>query len=127
MYQMEAVRETEQFSVPMEMVKASFARYGLLDEQVQFLPGWFEETLPNAPIQTLSVLRIDGDFYNSTLQTLTHLYPKLSVGGYVIIDDWGLDQICGEKAAVLEYRRQHTITAEIIEIDYHSAYWQKHV
>lgn len=127
MYQMEAVREAEQFSVPMEMVKASFARYGLLDEQVQFLPGWFEETLPNSPIQTLSVLRIDGDFYNSTLQTLTHLYPKLSVGGYVIIDDWGLDQICGEKAAVLEYRRQHTITAEIIEIDYHSAYWQKQV
>jgi hypothetical protein len=47
------------------------------------------------------------------------------VGGYLIIDDWGLDQICGEKEAVLEYRQQYQITDEIVSIDYHSAYWQK--
>jgi len=71
------------------------------------------------------VLRLDGDYYDSTLDTLVNLYPKLSPGGYVIIDDWGIDQICGEKEAVLEYRQMHNITAEIIPIDWHSAYWQK--
>ncbi|MEC8893168.1 MAG: TylF/MycF/NovP-related O-methyltransferase, partial [Candidatus Poribacteria bacterium] len=97
----------------------------LLDDQVQFLPGWFNETLPSARIDQLAVLRLDGDYYASTMDTLIHLYPKLSIGGYVIVDDWGLDQICGEKQAVIEYRKSHRITEKIIDIDYHSAYWQK--
>ena len=59
------------------------------------------------------------------MDTLVNLYPKVSVGGYVIVDDWGLDQICGEKQAVLEYRQAHHITDDIRAIDYHSAYWQK--
>ena len=81
--------------------------------------------MPNVQIDKLAVLRLDGDYYESTMDTLVHLYPRLSVGGYVIVDDWGLDQICGEKQAVIEYRKKHCITDEIIDIDYHSAYWQK--
>jgi len=125
MYQMSAVQKIDFFSVSLPTVEANFYRYGLLDKQVQFLPGWFADTLPLAPISALSVLRIDSDFYESTMQSLMSLYPKLSIGGYIIIDDWGLDHICGEKAAVLAYRQQHGITDPIIEIDYHSAYWQK--
>ncbi|MCH8294383.1 class I SAM-dependent methyltransferase [Candidatus Poribacteria bacterium] len=125
MYNFEQVVEIDRFAVTLEEVKSNFKRYGLLDVRVKFLPGWFNETLPNAPIDKLAVLRLDGDYYDSTIETLVNLYPKLSVGGYVIIDDWGIDHICGEKQAVLEYRREHNITDEIIGIDYHSAYWRK--
>jgi len=125
MYNFEKVIEANRFAVPLETVKSNIARYDLLDDQVKFLPGWFHETLPNVQIDRLAVLRLDGDYYESTMDTLVHLYPKLSVGGYVIVDDWGLDQICGEKQAVIEYRKNHGITDEIIDIDYHSAYWQK--
>jgi hypothetical protein len=57
----------------LEQVRANFARYGLLDEQVKFLKGWFHQTLPTAPIQRLAVLRIDGDMYHSTLDALNAL------------------------------------------------------
>ena len=119
MYNFEKVIEANRFAVPLETVKSNIARYDLLDDQVEFLPGWFHETLPNVQIDKLAVLRLDGDYYESTMDTLVHLYPKLSVGGYVIVDDWGLDQICGEKQAVIEYRKNHCITDEIIDIDYH--------
>ena len=56
----------------------NFRRYDLLDEQVEFLPGWFRETLPNAPVKQLALLRIDGDMYESTIVTLRSLYPRLS-------------------------------------------------
>ena len=59
------------------------------------------------------------------METLESLYPKVAGGGYVVIDDWGLEQICGEKDAVLDYRREHRITDEIIPVDYHTAYWRK--
>ena len=45
-----------------EAVRDRFARYGLLDDQVKFLRGWFSESLPTAPIQRLALLRLDGDF-----------------------------------------------------------------
>lgn len=113
------------FAVDLDTVMSNFRRYGLLDEQVRFLPGWFKDTLPQSPIEKIAVLRLDGDYYDSTMDILVHLYPKLSVGGYVIIDDWGLDQICGEKQAVIEYREAHGITDEVLEVDWQSSYWRK--
>ena len=59
------------------------------------------------------------------MDTLVALYPKVAAGGYVIVDDWGIDQLCGEKAAVLDYRQAHGISEEIVPIDYYSAYWRK--
>lgn len=47
------------------------------------------DTLPSAPIERLSILRLDGDMYASTVDAFTHLYNKLSVGGFVIVDDYG--------------------------------------
>src|SRR5207249_3588916 len=72
-----------ELAVSLEEVQANFLRYGLLDEGVRFLAGWFRDTLPAAPIHRLAVLRIDGDMYESTLDVLRALYPKVSVGGYV--------------------------------------------
>lgn len=53
-------------NVDIETVKANFLKYDLLDDQVVFLKGWFCETLPKAPIERLSLLRLDGDMYQST-------------------------------------------------------------
>ena len=84
-----------------EEVRERFARYGLLDEQVRFLRGWFRDTLPSAPIERLALLRLDGDLYDSTYDTLAALYPRVSVGGYVIIDDYDAVDECRE--AVHDY------------------------
>ncbi len=112
----------EQLAIPVETVKQNFARYGLLDDRVRFLVGWFSDTLPDAPIERLAILRLDGDMYQSTIEALRPLYPKLSKGGYVIIDDYALP---GCQAAVQDYRREHGITEEIIDIDGTGVYWQK--
>lgn len=108
--------------VPLEQVKQHFAAYGLLDEQVRFLPGWFRDTLPTAPVRRIAVLRLDGDFYESTMDALVHLYPKLSPGGFAIIDDYLLP---GCRKAVHDYRDEHGITDELIDIDGVGAYWRR--
>jgi O-methyltransferase len=94
-------------AVSLDDVKDNFRRYGLLDEQVRFLKGWFRDTLPTAPIQQLAVLRLDGDIYESTMDALVHMYPRVSAGGYVIVDDYGAIAAC--RAAVDEYRALHHI------------------
>lgn len=109
-------------AVSREDVEKNFAKYGLLDDQVVFLQGWFKDTLPSAPIGKLALLRLDGDMYESTMDALTHLYPKLSPGGYCIIDDFFLGPC---RLAVEEYRASHNIDAEMRVIDTCSAYWRK--
>lgn len=113
----------EVLKVSLEEVKRNFKNYQLLDNQVKFLKGWFCNTLPNAPIKKLALLRLDGDMYESTIDALVHLYPKLSIGGYIIIDDWGAIKAC--KQAIIDYRLKHNITEEIIDIDWTGAYWKK--
>lgn len=109
-------------AVSQEEVENNFRRYGLLDNQVVFLKGWFKDTLPNASIQTLSILRLDGDMYSSTMDSLQNLYPKLSVGGYCIVDDY-VAPAC--RTAVQDYRAQHGITSHVQEIDWTGTYWRK--
>ena len=109
-------------AVSLEEVQANFARYGLLDDQVRFLAGWFHETLPTAPIEQLALLRLDGDMYGSTMDALSALYPKLSVGGYVIVDDYWLPKC---RAAVDDFRATHDITEQIIPVDRAIVYWRR--
>jgi O-methyltransferase len=109
-------------AVPEMEVRANFERYGLLDDRVRFLPGWFKDTLPDAPIDRLAVLRLDGDLYESTIQGLEALYPRLSPGGFCIIDDYVL-RAC--RRAVADYRAKHGISAEIIDIDGYGVFWRK--
>ncbi len=113
----------KELAVTQETVMRNFEKYGLLDEQVKFLKGWFKDTLPSSPIEKLSLLRLDGDMYESTMDALVSLYPKLSIGGYIIIDDWGAVPAC--KQAVLEYRKQHGIEDDIESIDWAGVYWRK--
>ena len=114
---------SDTLAISIDQVKYNFEKYGLLDGQVKFLKGWFKDTLPAAPIEKLSVLRLDGDMYESTINALDSLYPKLSVGGYCIIDDFGV--VPGCKLAVMDYRKQHNITEEIIDIDGSGSFWKR--
>ncbi|VEP17549.1 Demethyldecarbamoylnovobiocin O-methyltransferase [Hyella patelloides LEGE 07179] len=113
----------DEVAVPLKQVKANFSRYGLLDEQVKFIKGWFSDTLPSAPVEQLAVIRADGDLYESTMDILTNLYPKLSVGGYVIIDDYGIVDAC--QKAVDDFRQANGIEDELISTDGYEHYWKK--
>lgn len=115
--------ERWELSVSVEQVRANFARYGLLDERVRFLEGWFSDTLPEAPIERLAVLRIDGDLYQSTIEALRFLYPKVSPGGYVIVDDYG--GIENARAAVDDFRVEAGVTEELMKVDWTGVFWRR--
>jgi O-methyltransferase len=110
-------------AVPLEEVREVFARYGLLDERVRFLKGWFRDTLPTAPIGDLALLRLDGDLYESTWDALTALYDKVVPGGFVLVDDYGDFPPC--RQAVEEFRLQRGIHEPIQKIDWTGVYWRK--
>jgi O-methyltransferase len=112
-----------EFAISAETVRENFRKYDLLDDQVRFLEGFFEDTLPNSPIEKLAVLRLDGDMYASTTVALDSLYDKLSVGGYVIIDDFGAIGAC--RKAVEDFRARRDISDEVCRIDWTGVYWRK--
>jgi len=125
-YPREASEEFHRFqdlAVSLDEVRANFRRYDLLDDQVRFLKGWFRDTLPAAPVSRLAVMRLDGDMYESTMDALVSLYPKLSPGGYVIIDDYNAVQACND--AVDEFRRKQGIAADLFLIPGAGAFWRK--
>jgi O-methyltransferase len=109
-------------AVSLKEVQDNFRRYGLLDEQVVFIKGWFRETLAVLPTQSLAVLRLDGDMYGSTMEALRHLYPRLSAGGFCIIDDYALR---GCRRAVDDFRRSSNIETPLTSIDWTGVYWRK--
>lgn len=108
--------------VSADQVRANFDRFGLLDEQVRFLEGWFRDTLPAAPIQHLAVLRLDADLYSSTMDTLVALYDRVSPGGYVIVDDYHSWRSC--RRAVDEFLAGRGLSPRIETIDWAGAYWR---
>jgi O-methyltransferase len=109
--------------VSKEEVESNFRKFSLLDEKVKFIKGWFSDTLPVAPVNKLSLLRLDGDLYESTFLALQHLYSKLSVGGFLIVDDFNAFPNC--KQAVNDFRDHYDINEEIIKIDTEAVFWRK--
>jgi hypothetical protein len=128
-------------SVGEQRVRANFARYGVPDAGVSTWRGFFVDSLPTLRKQMLrtgerlSILRLDGDMYDATVDVLYNLYDLLHVGGYVVIDDFGfshgLDQrkgLWGAKDAVLDFRALHGIEDRlhwICDIDGTGAYFRK--
>ena len=110
-------------AVSRSEVEETFKRYGLLDGQVQFHEGWFKDTLPRLGNTKFSLIRLDGDMYESTWTALEELYPRLSPGGIVTIDDYSAISLC--QRAVDEYRSRHGITAPLITIDWSAVLWRK--
>ncbi len=111
----------EYLSVPLETVMMNFARY-TKPTRLQFIPGWFKDTLFTADIGKLALLRLDGDLYESTITCLNALYSHVSSGGYVIIDDYALPTC---RKAVDDFRGRWGIAAELNVIDYSGVWWRK--
>ena len=116
------LRETGSFAVSLEEVRANFERFGLLDERVCFLPGWFADTLPGWEGQ-LALLRLDGDWYESTRTALENLYDKVSWGGFIIIDDY--NPVLGAYEAVNDFRAARGITDPIRAVNHQVHFWRK--
>jgi len=109
--------------IDVEDVRSNFEKYGLLDDHVRFLKGLFSETLPKASIKHLAVIRLDADMYESTMDAMVALYPKLSPGGYLIVDDYGYLPAC--RQAISDYREANQIGDKIHTIDWTGVYWQR--
>jgi len=115
---------TVYLEVSSDIVANNFIKYRMLDSNVVFAKGFFNETMPQLSkyIQSLSIMRLDGDMYESTVDVLYHLYDKLSIGGYVIMDDWSKFP---SKTACEDFFAVHGINPKIVDIDQYSAYWKK--
>jgi hypothetical protein len=109
----------------IDEVKANFAAYNLLDDNVEFLPGLFKDTLKTPEITQLAVLRMDGDYYDSTMDSLNALYDKVSPGGFVIVDDYGEDKWTDCRQAVDDFRGSRSIVDPLIGVDSKCRFWQK--
>lgn len=109
-------------AVSLDEVIANFIKYGLLTQNVVFVKGWFKDTMPRLSNKKFSLIRLDGDMYESTMDVLENIYHCLSPGGYVIIDDYSLPPC---RTAVHRFRAMNNITGLIIPIDNTAAYWQK--
>jgi len=108
----------------IEEVTNNFKHFDLYDSNVIMMKGWFNDEFPFNKINSLSVIRLDCDYYYPTKICLEHLYPKLSKGGFVILDEYYLE-FMGEKYAVDEFRQKYNITEKIIRVDSNVAFWQK--
>ena len=110
-------------AVTLAEVKGYFKKYDLLDEKVRFLEGWFKDTLKTSAISKLAILRLDGDLYESTMDALVPLYPRVSPGGFIIVDDYESCPPC--KKAITDFRENNKISTPLIKIDGHAVYWRK--
>lgn len=101
---------------PLDQVRANLRSTGYPAELVRFVPGRVEETIPEAAPERIAVLRLDTDWYESTRHELEHLYPRLAVGGVLIVDDYGHWQ--GARRAVDEYLAASGARLLLSRIDY---------
>ena len=112
---------SDRWVASVEEVKQALGRFGLLDDRIEFVVGFFEDSLKSLEGQQFSIVRLDSDSYDAVETSLEYLYPLLSQGGFLIVDDWHLP---GCRMAVTEYRSQLGVKDEIHEWD-GNAYWVK--
>jgi O-methyltransferase len=120
--------QSEYLAVSEREVRSNFEKYSLLDESVVFLRGFFSVTMPSCPVERLALLRLDGDMYESTYVVLKHLYDRLSPGGFVLVDDFGMVKACDQ--AIHDFRRDRSVVEPLQMIGYLKglpigAYWRK--
>jgi len=112
-------RWEDRWVAPLDEVKSTIKRYGLLDEKLIFIEGYFHRSLISAEISKLALIRIDADSYESTVEVLNSLYQKLSIGGVVLVDDGHLP---GCLLAVIEFRQKNAIRSELMRCG-NNIYW----
>jgi len=113
--------EQAHLRISKQDVMNNFQKFGLLNDNVVFVEGFFEDTLPTIK-DVFSLIRLDGDMYGSTWCALENLYPQLTSGAGCIIDDWILTPA---REAVYDYRTQIKEEAPIVDIDGIGVYWLK--
>jgi hypothetical protein len=101
---------------PLDQVKQNMRSTGYDEGHIFFVKGQVEDTIPEHAPETIALLRLDTDWYDSTRHELIHLYPRLSPGGVLIIDDYGHWQ--GARRAVDEYFHDPTTRPLLHRIDY---------
>lgn len=101
---------------PLEEVRANLLSTGLDAGRLELVEGLVEETLPARRPEAISLLRLDTDWHDSTLHELEHLFPMLSPGGVLILDDYGHWQ--GARQAADRYLAEHGVTLLLNRIDY---------
>ena len=101
---------------PLDDVKARMASTNYPTERIHYVVGKVEETLPPKEPKKIAILRLDTDFYSSTKHELETMYPRISHGGVVIIDDYGHWR--GSKKATDEYLEQHAPDLALLECGY---------
>lgn len=100
----------------LEQVKQTMEQTGFPLDQINYIEGKVEDTLPTTTLEKIALLRLDTDWYESTRCELEHLYPKLVPGGVLIIDDYGHWEGC--RRAVDEYFAENKIPMLLNRIDY---------
>jgi len=117
---MKSTEKTEDDSVwcyaGLAQVRSAVSTIGYPSEQVHFVQGMVEQTIPEHAPEKIALLRLDTDWYESTKHEMEHLFPRLVRGGILIIDDYGHWQ--GARKAVDEYFAQHEIKIFLNRIDY---------
>jgi hypothetical protein len=103
-------------NAPLESVRKVLHETGYPQERIHFIPGKVEDTVPASAPASISLLRLDTDWYESTKHELVHLFPRLSHYGVVIIDDYGHWR--GSRQACDEYFAEHHISVLLNRIDY---------
>ncbi|WLT39519.1 TylF/MycF family methyltransferase [Synechocystis sp. B12] len=101
---------------PLEEVQQNLSQTKYPTENIIYVQGKVEETIPETLPNKIALLRLDTDWYESTKHELVHLFPKLVQGGVLIIDDYGHWQGC--RKAVDEYFEQNNISILLNRIDY---------
>jgi O-methyltransferase len=96
-------------------VKAAMARTQYNPDRLHFIRGKVEDTIPSQAPASIALLRLDTDWYESTRHELEHLFPRLSPGGILIIDDYGEWQ--GARKATDEFIAHHAPALFLSRID----------
>lgn len=105
-------------------IEQLFRSQGLWTDQIHILEGPVEIELPKAAINEIAFLHIDVDFYEPTYAALENAYSKVSKGGWIVIDDYGVDMFdC--RQAVDDFRAKHQITAPLQMLSDYIGYWKK--
>lgn len=107
----------------LQAVQDNFRTYDLLSDNVRFVKGWFSHSLEACEVERIALLRIDADLYESTHQVLQALYDRVSVGGFIIVDDYHAFRAC--RTAVDEFRSERGITDPLRRVDWTATCWQR--
>lgn len=114
--------EVDFLRVSQDQVRENFLAYGCDLDGVKFIKGWFSDTLKgNTDIVKLSILRMDGDMYKSTMDVFDSCYDKIQHGGFVIVDDFCIRN-CND--AVMDFRAMRNINKPFTPVDVCGIYWQ---